>query len=96
MVARLQRLRQQRERQEQREPPARPSGVPATPRFQPGDRIVCAPYGHGEVLESRLEDDHELLVVTFAEHGRLTIDAAVSAARLEARPADQGDDDALL
>lgn len=87
MVARLQRLRQQRERQEQHEAPPRTPDAPATPRFQPGDRIVCAPYGRGEVLESRLEDDHELLVVTFAAHGRLTIDAAVSAARLEARPA---------
>jgi hypothetical protein len=85
MVARLRRLREQREH---RDPPAARRPVASAPegesRFRPGDRIHCTPYGEGEVLSSRLADDHELLVVAFPDHGELTVDAAVSAARLVA------------
>lgn len=84
MVARLQRLRQQREQQHAPQPtrqnPATQSN--AAPRFQTGDQITCNPYGRGQVVASRIENDHELLVVLFPEHGQLTIDAAVSAVRL--------------
>jgi DEAD/DEAH box helicase domain-containing protein len=84
MVARLKRMREQRERREPRPRPAPRATANGSfePRFHPGDRIVCTPYGAGEVLESRVEDERELLVVDFPEHGELTIDAAVNAARL--------------
>ncbi len=86
MVERLKRMRQQRERQAPRPRPRPASRAAANgnfePRFHPGDQIICSPYGAGEVLESRVEDERELLVVAFPEHGELTIDAAVSAARL--------------
>lgn len=89
MVARLRQMREQRERQSGRPANAAPSprprpasDEPDEARFRPGDQIVCTPYGRGEVLSSRLEGDHELIVVNFPAHGQLTIDAAVSAARL--------------
>jgi hypothetical protein len=95
MVARLRRLREQRERSE---PAARPGPSPhdepeAEPRFHRGDQIVCTPYGRGEVLDSRVEGQRELLTVAFADHGELTIDAAVNAARLDDHDAPPADDD---
>lgn len=101
MVARLRHMREQRERQEGRKSSAgRPVRAPSNDdgadaaRFHPGDQIVCTPYGRGEVIESSIEDDRELLVVHFPAHGRLTIDASVSAARLadEDGPAAQAEE----
>jgi hypothetical protein len=85
MVARLKRMREQRERVEPAAPAPRRSAMHGSvePRFHPGDRIICTPYGAGEVLRSRIEGERELLVVAFPEHGELTIDAAVNAARLD-------------
>lgn len=86
MVERLRRMREQRERNVS--PPAptrqRSAGPIATaePRFAPGDTVFCMPWGNGEVKSSRVEDDRELLVVRFADHGDLLIDTAVSAVRL--------------
>jgi hypothetical protein len=94
MVARLRRIREQRERTETPRgprPPAADNG--AEPRFHPGERIVCTPYGKGEVIASRVEEGHELLVVDFPSHGELTIDAAVNAARLDDDDAPPADDD---
>lgn len=86
MVARLRRLREQRERRAPQAPAPRPvtHDSEGESRFRPGDRIHCTPYGEGEVLASRLDDDREMLLVRFPEHGELTVDAAVSAARLVA------------
>jgi hypothetical protein len=95
MVARLKRMREQRERRDPRPRPAPRAAANGSfePRFHPGDQIVCSPYGAGEVLESRVEEERELLLVAFPEHGELTIDAAVSAARLadEAPPSAETD-----
>ena len=95
MVARLRRLREQREQREQR--PARPrrsaAESNAEPRFRTGDAIVCTPYGRGVVRSSRIEDERELLVVAFPDHGELTIDAAVSAARLDDDETPPAEDD---
>lgn len=101
MVDRLRRAREQRERQRGRAapPPPRRSGAPTAPeeaRFHAGDQIVCTPYGRGEVVSSRFEGDRELLVVDFPDHGRLTIDAAVSAARLAETTPRPSDDDPPL
>ncbi|HMQ35721.1 MAG TPA: hypothetical protein PKD53_33760, partial [Chloroflexaceae bacterium] len=98
VVARLRQMREQRELKSGPAAPAPPRPAPADAdeaRFRPGDQIVCAPYGRGEVLASRVEDDREILVVSFPNHGELTIDAVVSAARLvETLP--QPDDDPPL
>ena len=95
MVARLRRLREQREHQAPRPRRVAHSAAngSAEPRFRPGDQIICTPYGSGQVRASRVEDGHELLIVDFAEHGELTIDAAVSAARLDDAPGPPSDDD---
>lgn len=53
----------------------------AQPRFIAGDRIFCLPYGDGEVLDSRIEDEREMLVVRFPDYGELTIDPALSLVR---------------
>jgi hypothetical protein len=89
MVERLRRMREQREHKSGRAaPPSQPRGSraahddPAEVRFRPGDEIVCAPYGRGSVIASHIEDDREVLLVSFPTLGQLTIDAAVSAARL--------------
>jgi hypothetical protein len=57
-----------------------------------GDTVFCMPWGTGEVRSSQIEDDRELMVVSFADHGDLTIDTAVSAVRL-VRAANAEDDD---
>ena len=94
MVARLKRMREQRERREPRPRPApRTANGAFEPRFHPGDQIICSPYGAGEVIASRIDGERELLVVAFPEHGELTIDAAVNAARLaeDAAPPEETD-----
>ncbi|MBP1464866.1 hypothetical protein EYB53_003995 [Candidatus Chloroploca sp. M-50] len=86
MVERLRRMRQQQEAQKQNPTtPSLPSSSrfdPIEPRFLPGDQVLCNPYGEGEVLASRIEDNREILVVAFPIYGHLTIDAIVSAVRL--------------
>lgn len=95
MVARLRRLREQREQRAPRTTRAapHPAESPAESRFHTGDAIVCTPYGRGFVRSSRIEDERELLVVAFPDHGELTIDAAVSAARLDNDETPPADDD---
>ncbi|PDV99707.1 hypothetical protein [Candidatus Chloroploca asiatica] len=86
MVERLRRMRQQQEAQKQKQTtpslPSSSSFEPIEPRFLPGDQVLCNPYGEGEVLASRIEDNREILVVAFPIYGHLTIDAIVSAVRL--------------
>lgn len=85
MVTRLQQMRRQRERQEQRKAPSQRSTSPTTSRFQPGNHIFCMPYGYGEVVASRIEQDYEYLDVLFADFGQLTVDASLNAVRLAER-----------
>ncbi|PMP78762.1 MAG: helicase, partial [Chloroflexus aggregans] len=81
----LARLRQRRSRiatetPRRSESPA--SGNPTfEPRFQPGDRIICMPYGAGKVRLSLVNGDREILIVDFDEHGELRIDPSVSVVR---------------
>jgi hypothetical protein len=105
MVERLKRLREQREQREQSTPrtqrtsrPARmhaavQDALPLEPRFHPGDRVHTTPYGEGEVLRSQIRDEHEILVIRFPTHGELTINPALNAVRLVARPTPDADDD---
>ncbi|NNJ08825.1 helicase [Chloroflexales bacterium ZM16-3] len=96
MAARLRSMREQRERRSPSSPPSprRPAGPRelVEPRFMPGDTVFCMPWGTGEVRSSQIEDDRELMLVSFADHGDLTIDTAVSAVRL-VRAANAEDDD---
>ena len=85
MVTRLQQMRRQRERQEQRKATGHRPAVSTTPRFQPGNHIFCMPYGYGEVVASRIEQDHECLDVLFADYGQLTVDVSLNAVRLAER-----------
>lgn len=95
MIARMRELRQQREQQQKRAQPAqvRRSSAPIEPRFHSGDLILCQPYGEGRVIESRIEDDSELLEIEFPEYGTLTIDPIVSLVRLIKSASDQAEED---
>ncbi|MCG8349673.1 MAG: hypothetical protein MI924_18060 [Chloroflexales bacterium] len=82
MIARLRRLREQREvKREQVAPRRADSRLPVTPRFATGDEVFCLPYGYGEVCASWIEDDKELLNVVFPDYGELIIDSSVSMVR---------------
>ncbi len=50
-------------------------------RFQPGDRIICMPYGAGQVRESVIKEGREILLVEFDEHGELQIDPSINVVR---------------
>ncbi len=96
LLARLRRMRQQQEAQT---PPARPTPPqrradgPNEHRFAPGDRVFCLPYGDGAVEDAWFElDGRELLTVSFAQHGSLQIDPAVSLVRKTGGELAQDDD----
>lgn len=96
MIARMRRMRQQQESQSQPVPSV--SAHPASdstrfsvePRFKAGDQIFCLPYGYGDVQESRIAENREVLKVEFPDYGVLTIDPSVSQVRLIA-PTNQED-----
>ncbi len=83
----LARLRQRRS--QSMPPPSNPSAGRSNrasagsseSRFRPGDRIICMPYGAGSVRQSIMQDDREIIVVEFDDHGELTIDPTVSIVR---------------
>jgi hypothetical protein len=87
LIERLRRQRQQREaEQSARERPNRPrprdeDDSAVEQRFAAGEKIFCLPYGDGVVRESRVEDGQELLTVSFASYGDLTIDPSKSLVR---------------
>jgi DEAD/DEAH box helicase domain-containing protein len=95
MIARMRELRQQREQEQIRAQPAaaRRKHEPIEPRFHKGDLILCQPYGEGTVIESRIEDESELLDIEFPEYGTLTIDPIVSLVRLIQSAESDIDDD---
>ncbi len=96
MIARMRRMRQQHESRSQPVPgaPAHRASdrmrFPVEPRFKAGDQIFCLPYGYGDVQESRIEENTEVLKVEFPDYGVLTIDSSVSQVRLIA-PTNQED-----
>lgn len=98
MIARMRRLREQRE-SEQAAPPT--SSGPATVattteqlRFRTGQPVRAMPYGAGIVRDSRLVDGREQLTVRFPDAGDITLDPAVSVVRAldEPKPMSGGDD----
>ncbi len=100
MIARMRRLREQREAAARAERPAsappspEPPGKPVEPRFQVGDQIFCLPYGYGTVKASRIEEGKELLDIDFPDYDMLTLDPAVSHVR-RVEPATGDEEDVL-
>lgn len=96
MIARMRRMRQQQEARSQPVPTAPAHAAsdttrfPIEPRFKTGDHVFCLPYGYGDVQESRIEANREVLKVEFPDYGVLTIDPSVSQVRLIA-PTNQED-----
>ncbi|MEO7908794.1 MAG: helicase [Roseiflexaceae bacterium] len=87
LIERLRRQRHQREAaQSVNERASRPqphvdNSSLVEQRFAAGDAIFCLPYGDGVVRASRIEDEQEILTVTFPAYGDLTIDPAKSLVR---------------
>jgi hypothetical protein len=100
MIARMRRLREQREAAARAERPAsappspEPTGKPVELRFQVGDQIFCLPYGYGTVKASRIEEGKELLDIDFPDYDMLTLDPAVSHVR-RVEPAAGDEEDVL-
>jgi len=98
MIARMRRLREQRE-SEQAAPPTSSVPVPVATtteqlRFRSGQPVRAMPYGAGIVRDSRLVDGREQLTVRFPDAGDITLDPAVSVVRAlgEPGPTSGGDD----
>lgn len=86
MIARMRRLREQREaEQSQRRTPSPPRQRGSTPtvelRFHVGERVQCLPYGTGFVQASKVIEGRELVVINFPEYGEIEVDPAVSLVR---------------
>lgn len=98
MIARMRRLREQREAAAQAahpDPaPAQPadSDLQSEPRFNVGDQIFCLPYGYGVVHASAIEKGQEILRVEFPDYGELTIEPSVSLVRRIEHSASDEDD----
>jgi DEAD/DEAH box helicase domain-containing protein len=94
MVARLRRLREERELREPSPQPSLPlrESEPIEPRFATGDQIFCLPYGEGTVRSSRIMAGKELLTVVFPEHGELMVDPSISAVRKIEEPHEEPGD----
>ena len=88
-AALIARLRRQREQREKEQPEVRRAATPRKPsssdpliqRFKRGDHVLCLPYGDGVVYESRIDQGHEILIVTFPDYGDLEIDPEVNLVR---------------
>ncbi len=98
MIARMRRLRKQREAAARTERPAsmpakpQQTQFPIEPRFNISDRIFCLPYGYGTITACRIEAGNELLDIEFPDYGMLTLNPAVSHVRRVGPPADDEED----
>ena len=94
MIARMRRMREERERaqaEERASAPVAPS-EPVALRFKRGLRVTCVPYGEGVVQASRAVAGRERVTISFPEHGAIEVDPAVSVVRLvDDAPADSGE-----
>lgn len=88
MIARMRRLREQREAEQHKPEPrsaptrSRPMDTePVELRFHIGERVQCLPYGTGTVQSSRLDEGRELVVIDFPDYGEIEVDPAVSLVR---------------
>lgn len=93
MIARMRRLREQREAEQARstrdDGPSRANrdmrsverSEPLELRFHIGERVQCLPYGIGTVQTSRIVDGRESVVIKFPEYGEIEVDPAISLVR---------------
>ncbi|HSH82497.1 MAG TPA: hypothetical protein VLA19_28540, partial [Herpetosiphonaceae bacterium] len=97
MIARMRRLREEREREK-----ARPEGHPGTddstdtpmdPRFHPGQQVCCVPYGRGVVREARIVGGREQLTIEFGDGSTALVDPAINAVRVLDEPETGQDED---
>lgn len=100
ILQRLQSIRAQQEpptprRNTKRGKPKTSDAPPAEPRYQPGDEVLCVPYGAGTVQAAWIDtdDEQERLRVAFTEHGELEINPAVNSVRRVPPPTPPIDDD---
>ncbi len=99
MIARMRRLREERERDRiNPRPPTEsrgPDDDPPVLRFQPGQRVTCVPYGEGVVRDAWIVNGREQLSIEFPGAGAIDVDPAVNAVRgvsgpvAEAEPGDE-------
>jgi hypothetical protein len=90
MIARMRRLREERERQQAANitPGTTPRSVEDVPlRFRAGQHVRCVPYGEGVVQSSQVVEGREQVLVTFPELGALEVDADRNLVRLIEPPA---------
>ena len=99
MIARMRRLREEREASQRpattprSERPAQTE--PVELRFHIGERVQCLPYGIGTVRASSIVDGREQVLIDFPEYGEIEVDPALNLIRqLGASPsADQNEFD---
>lgn len=84
MIARMRRLREEREATQR---PARPRSErpaqtePVELRFHIGERVQCLPYGIGTVRASSVVDGREQVLIDFPEYGEIEVDPALNLIR---------------
>lgn len=84
MIARMRRLRQERETAQQQTAPRPGRAAPTEPvelRFHIGERVQCLPYGIGTVRGSRVAAGREQVMIHFPEYGEIEVDPALNLIR---------------
>ncbi len=97
MIARMRRLREEREREKARPPGHAGSNASMEPamelRFHPGQQVRCVPYGRGVVREARIVEGREHLTIEFADGSTALVDPVINVVRVLDEPdADQDED----
>jgi DEAD/DEAH box helicase domain-containing protein len=94
MIMRMRRMREAQQPtrpQLQQHPQVPVEGV--EPRFEPGERVQCLPYGIGNVRSSRVIEGREYVTIDFEEYGEIEVDASLSLIRsMSAEPSKRADD----
>lgn len=95
MIARMRRLREEREREQPPETSSavQPASAPSE-RFHPGQRVTCVPYGEGTVRDARVIDGRERLTIGFPDAGEIMVDPAVNVVREVEEDTSTSDDQA--
>ncbi len=84
MIARMRRLRQEREAAQRQTPPRSEQPAQAEPvelRFHIGERVQCLPYGIGIVRASRIVGGREQVMIDFPDYGEIEVDPALNLIR---------------
>jgi DEAD/DEAH box helicase domain-containing protein len=84
MIARMRRMREEREAAQRQSAPRTERPAPAEPvelRFHIGERVQCLPYGIGVVRASRIVGGREQVLIDFPEYGEIEVDPALNLIR---------------